>query len=86
VNDLINTDYSIASSVGVERVFSKGRLILSHLRNRLESETTRALLCLGEWSALNIIAKDDLMSTALLPDVEGDTEETLSAGWDKIRV
>lgn len=77
------TDYISASSVGVERVFSKGRLILSHLRNRLESDTTRALLCLGEWSILKLVDSKDLKSTARLPDAEG-IEEDLPEGWDKI--
>ncbi|EMD30321.1 hypothetical protein CERSUDRAFT_38165, partial [Gelatoporia subvermispora B] len=44
-------DYLIlsATSVAVERIFSRGRLLLSHIRNGLSGESVRALLCLGEW-------------------------------------
>ncbi|EKM78171.1 hypothetical protein AGABI1DRAFT_17078, partial [Agaricus bisporus var. burnettii JB137-S8] len=48
-----------ATSVDVKRVFSKGRMVLSYLRNRLSPTTTRALLCVNEWS-----------SKGLLPDKE----------------
>jgi len=40
----------VATSVDVERTFSQGRLVLSHVRNRLSVQSTRALLCLGVWS------------------------------------
>lgn len=43
---------AIATSVDVERVFSKGRILLSHVRNRLSAQTTRAVLCVGSWSLL----------------------------------
>ena len=59
----------------VERVFSKGRLCLSHVRNRLSAQTTRALLCVGEWSRLDLVAADDLNSAALLPDIDGEEGE-----------
>ncbi|KDR79571.1 hypothetical protein GALMADRAFT_47315, partial [Galerina marginata CBS 339.88] len=39
-----------ATSTDVERLFSRGRLILSHTRSRLSPQSTRALLCLGSWS------------------------------------
>ena len=70
----------------MERVFSKGRLLLSHLRNRLESQTTRALLCLGEWSVLGFIDKEDLIKTAQLPELEdaSSMDSQVSAGWDSI--
>ena len=37
---------SLATSVDVERVFSRGRLILSHVRSQLTAQSTRSLLCL----------------------------------------
>ena len=40
----------VATSVDVERVFSKGRILLSHVRNRLSVQSTWALMCLGAWS------------------------------------
>ena len=64
--------YSSASSVAVERVFSKGRLLISHIRNRLSAQSTRALLCLGYWSKMGFIKLDDLKAAATLPDVEKD--------------
>jgi len=74
-----------ASSVEVERVFSKGRLVLSHLRNRLEAQSTRALMCLGDWSLLDLVDKGDLEETAQLPDVQDGEGEILVKGWDKIK-
>ncbi len=73
----------VAASVGVERSCSQGRLTLPYLRNRLEAETTRALLCLGEWSLLDLIRDDDLKDMAQLPDASGETKE-LAKDWDKI--
>jgi hypothetical protein len=30
-------------------VFSRGRILLSHIRNRLEANTVRKIMCLGAW-------------------------------------
>jgi hypothetical protein len=68
----------------VERVFSRGRLILSHVRSRLSAQTTRALLCLGSWSLLGYIKDSDVEAVARMPDVEGNVEEELEEGWDSI--
>ncbi len=54
--------------MAVERVFSQGRLLLSHLRNRLEVQSTRALICLGDWSRRNMVKNEDLLDAAALPD------------------
>jgi hypothetical protein len=62
---------SLATSVDVERVFSKGRLILSHIRNRLSVGSTRALMCLGYWSRLGYVEDSDIQAAAVLPDVIG---------------
>ncbi|EJF62532.1 hATC-domain-containing protein, partial [Dichomitus squalens LYAD-421 SS1] len=73
------------TAVDVERVFSKGRLCLSHIRNRLSAQTTRALLCVGEWSRLDLISADDLNQAASLPDLDEEEEEAeLVDGWDRI--
>jgi hypothetical protein len=67
--------FILATSVDVERVFSKGRLVLSHVRNRLSVESTRALLCLGNWSKLGLVNKDDIRDATALPELkEGDCE------------
>jgi len=72
-----------ATSVDVERVFSKGRLILSHVRNGLSVQSTRALVCLGAWSRMGFIKDKDVMDAARLPDVEG-CEAELDSGWDDV--
>ncbi len=74
---------SIATSVDVERVFSKGRLVLSHVRNALSVQSTRALMCLGAWSKLGLVKDRDVMEAAKLPDVNG-SEAVLDSGWDDV--
>ncbi|PIL28879.1 hypothetical protein GSI_08925 [Ganoderma sinense ZZ0214-1] len=76
-----------ATAVDVERVFSKGRLCLSHIRNRLSAQTTRALLCVGEWSRLDLVHMDDIKAAAALPDLpedEEESEDSVQEGWDRI--
>jgi hypothetical protein len=73
----------VATSVDVERIFSRGRLLLSHVRNRLTAQTTRALLCVGLWSRLGLVKDKDIQSVVSLPDVDGKEEE-LDDGWDSI--
>lgn len=72
-----------ATSVDVERLFSQGRLVLSHVRNRLSAQTTRAVLCVGHWSALDLVKTEDVMAIGSLPDAK-DGEPALEEGWDKI--
>ena len=49
--------------------------MLSHVCNQLTVESTQALLCLGAWSGLGLINKDNIKAVASLPDVaEGDEE------------
>jgi hypothetical protein len=67
----------------VERVFSQGRIVLSHIRSRLSVQSTRALMCLGVWSLLGYVRDTDLKATAVLPEVIGNEEE-LEDGWDNI--
>ena len=73
----------IATSVDVERVFSKGRLVLSHVRNALSVQSTRALLCLGAWSKMGLVKDKDVMQVAKLLDVNG-CEAELGVDWDQI--
>ena len=73
----------IATSVDVERTFSQGRLVLSHLRNRLSVQSTRALLCLGVWSLMGYVKDSDVKAAAVLPEVDGQ-EEMLPKDWDSI--
>ncbi|KAF8162018.1 hypothetical protein BJ912DRAFT_865091, partial [Pholiota molesta] len=64
----------LATSVDVERLFSRGRLVLSHTRSRLSVLSTRALLCLGSWSLLGLVKDEDTRAVANLDEVEGRIE------------
>lgn len=77
--------WTLATSVDVERVFSQGRIVLSHLRSRLSVQSTRALMCLGIWSHLGYVHNSDINAVVVLPGVPANTkEETLAVGWDAI--
>ena len=52
--------FAAATSTDVERVFSQGRLLLSHIRNRLLSQLIRALMCLGSWCQLGLVKGADM--------------------------
>jgi hypothetical protein len=78
--------YSSATSVDVERVFSHGRILLSHLCNCTSAQTTRLLMCLQAWSLLGYVKSKDVLSVTQLPTTEGDDDEDLEDGWDDIDV
>jgi hypothetical protein len=80
---ILIVDYETATSTDVECVFSQGRILLSHIRNRLSSQSTRALMCLGNWSRLGYVRDKDILAITVEPEVEGDEEE-LPQGWDAI--
>ena len=67
----------------VKRIFSRGQLLLSHIRNRLSAQSTRALLCLRSWRKLGLIKDNNVMAVAVLADVDGDEDE-FDDGWDAI--
>lgn len=75
----------LATSVDIERLFSRGRLILSHVRSRLSSQSTRALLCLGAWSRLGYVNAEDAVSVSKLPDVTAG-DEGMEEGRDIITI
>lgn len=72
-----------ATSVDVERVFSQGRLLLSHVRSRLTVQSTRALMCLGAWSVMDFVKDSDITAATVLPEVDGEEKE-LELDWDAI--
>ncbi|KAG2109988.1 uncharacterized protein F5147DRAFT_772829 [Suillus discolor] len=78
------TNQVAATSVDVERLFSRGRLLLSHVQSRLSTESTRALLCLGFWSKLNLVKSEDVVNVSMLPDLKAEEEVGLEDGWDHI--
>jgi hypothetical protein len=50
-----------ATSTAVERVFSQGRHLLSHTRNRMKGKTLCAHLCLGSWARKGLVDVKDLI-------------------------
>ena len=52
--------YTIATSVEVEHLFSKGHITLPYLRNHLSSHSTHALMSLGQWSKLSLVKDGDI--------------------------
>jgi len=57
---------------------------LSHVRNRLSVQSTRALLCLGVWSAMGYVRNEDIKAATVLPEVGPDEVEVLPEDWDNI--
>ncbi len=80
---LVTSPCFAATSVDVERVFSQGRLLLSHVRNRLSVQSTRALMCLGVWSKMGYVKDEDIKAVAVKPELDCDEVE-LPLGWDNI--
>ena len=79
-----------ATSVEVERIFSKRQLLLSHVRNRLSAQTTHAVLCSSQWIVRGDICDTDILPIASLPEIdpkEGDSEREYDMGdnWDSIK-
>jgi hypothetical protein len=69
----------------VERVFSQGRIVLSHLRSRLSVQSTRALMCLGVWSRLGYVNDTDIKAVVMISTVRTSTKEAeVAVGWDAI--
>lgn len=77
----------------MERIFSQGRILLSHLRKGLRPPTIRSLLCLGEWIRAGIVTSKDL-TTAIagledIPDPKEGEEwpkDVVEPGWDSIKI
>jgi hypothetical protein len=66
-------------SIDVERVFSKGRLLLTHVRNGLSVQSTRASMCLGAWGRMGLVKDVDMVEAVRLPDVVDDVEAGLDS-------
>ncbi|KIM56157.1 hypothetical protein SCLCIDRAFT_42331, partial [Scleroderma citrinum Foug A] len=73
-----------ATSINVERLFSHGWLLLSHVCSRLSPQSICALLCLGAWSKLGLVKDNNVLKVTAMLDVPGDTEMVLEDGWDTI--
>ena len=68
----------------VERTFSHGRLVLPHVRNRLSAESTRAVLCVGEWSRMGWVRDSDILAVARTPAALGEEEDALEDDWEAL--
>ena len=68
------TDIASATSVDVERLFSRGQLVLSHTRSCLSVASTRALLCLGSWSLAGLVRNEDVEAAVKLDEVDAMLE------------
>ena len=84
-----NLTYRLGTSIEPECLFSRGRLVLTHVWGRLSAQITRALLCVGSWSLLDLIEAEDINSATVLPDVQNDDEDyqalrEVEEGWDKV--
>ncbi|KAF5356677.1 hypothetical protein D9758_013731 [Tetrapyrgos nigripes] len=64
-----------ATSTDVERIFSRGRFLLPYICNRLSAETTRALMCLSQWSLLGLIDDNDVVEVSKLPEIEVENKD-----------
>ncbi len=69
------TTFNLATSVYVERQFSRGRLLISSVRNRLSAQSIRELMCLGCWSRQGFVEDEDFKVVAQLPTVEEGEED-----------
>ena len=67
---------TVATSVDVERTFSRGRLLLSHVRSRLNVQSIRALLCLGAWSLMGLVKDKDVLDVTRMPDLKAQEEDS----------
>lgn len=75
----------LATSVDVERAFSRGRRLLSHVRSRLSAQTTRALMCLGDWVRWDLVKSQDIVDVSKLAEVSDDRlDYDMEEGWDSI--
>ena len=56
---------------------------MPHLHSHLSVQSTRALMCVGEWSLRGYVKNSDVNEVVVLLDIEGNEEE-LDDSWDKI--
>jgi len=73
-----------ATSIDIERIFSRSRLLLSHTWARLSMQRTHAVLCLGAWSIQKLVKNEDIVAVSKLDDVKDDDPMELEDHWDSI--
>lgn len=77
--------HTVATSVNVKHIFSRGHLILSHVHNYPSVQSTRALLCVVFWLSMGFVKDEDVKAVTTMADVEGD-DRVMEDGWDDIKV
>lgn len=73
-----------ATSATVKSVFSRVRTLLSQVQDRQSAQTTRALVCLCDWSQHGLVKDSDVTAVAMMSDVDDRNEVDLEYGWDVI--
>ena len=63
-------NFATATSVLVERVFSQGQILLSHIQNHLSPQTACALMYLEDRSQLGLVKDSNVLAVIALPDVD----------------
>ena len=62
--------------------------MLSHVCNRLTTESAHAVLCLGDWSRHGFVKTSDVNKVLEMEEydseVDSDEEAKMSEGWDAI--
>jgi len=74
---------TIATSVDVECIFSRGHLVLLHVCSHLAVQSTCVSFCVGLWSSQGLV-KDGDIKAALDPDEVNGEEAELALNWDAI--
>jgi len=75
----------IATTVDIEHVFSRGRLVLPYVRSCLAVQSTSASLCVGLWSSQGLVKDSDIRVALRADEIEVE-EDNLTVGWDDILV
>lgn len=77
-----------ATSVDVERTFSRGCRLLTHVHSHLGAQTMHATLCLGDWVCWDLVSSKDICTVVWMDEVTADAAENdyeMEDGWDCIR-
>ena len=82
---LDHSSYHLATAVDAEQSFSHGRILISHLRNRLRASSIRALMCFGDWCRQQLVSDTELTAALSvrglplrLPQAHSSTHPTVT--------
>ena len=54
------------------------------MQSRLSTQTTQAVLCVGQWTTLKLVKTADVQAVSEMKDEEGIEEKEMEEGWDLI--